>query len=175
MKVMLFYIPATVLLACLTGNGCALGRPPSEEAPARWHASGFHPTMPDRRFSDYRDIFKYIAAWEDLPQNSGTILGLAADSTVERSYLNSAGAGTLLVIRAEYYGQSTFGIRGAQGNGRYYAFQLVENGWRLVGIFHANRLQWEIAGDQTRVLAHWHMSAEGDAPTVYTWQGRRFE
>jgi hypothetical protein len=171
--VILSCLTAILLLVCLVaGSGCASHHPPPE-APALWHSSGFHPPMPDRLFSDYEAIFKYIAAREDLPQDSRTILGIAADSTVERSYPDPIG--TLLVIRAEYYGGSRFGIRGAQGNGRYYAFQMVDSGWRLVGIFHANRLRWEWIGDQIRVLAYWHVSAAGTDPAVYTWKGSRFE
>jgi len=129
--------------------------------------------MPNGPFSDYEAIFKYIAARENLPQDSRTILAIAADSTVERSYPDPIG--TLLVIRAEFYGRSRFGIRGAQGNGRYYAFQMVDSSWRLVGIFHATRIQWELIGDQIRVLAYWHVSADASDPTVYTWKGGRFE
>jgi hypothetical protein len=164
---------AILLLGSLvTWSGCASHRQPIE-APALWHASGFHPTLPDKLFADYEAIFKYIAARETLPQDGRTILGIAADSEVERSYPDPIG--TLLVIRAEYYSQSRFGIRGAQGNGRYYAFQMVDGGWRLVGIFHANRLCWESIGNQIRVLAYWHVSAAGSEPTVYTWKGGHFE
>lgn len=129
--------------------------------------------MPDGPFTDYEAIFKYIAACENMPQDRRTILAIAADSTVERSYRDPVGA--LLMIRAEFYGRSRFGIRGAEGNGRYYAFQMVDGGWHLVGIFDANRLQWELIGDLIRVLAHWHMSADASDPTVYTWKGGRFE
>ncbi len=166
--------PATILLLVflIIGSGCA-SRGPSIEAPALWHASGFHPTVPEGLFADYEAIFKYIAEREGLPQDRQTILGIAADSEVERSYPEPIG--TLLVIRAEYYGQSPFGIRGAQGNGRYYAFQMVDSRWRLVGILHANRLRWDRVGDQIRVLAYWHVGAEESDPTVYTWKGGRFE
>jgi hypothetical protein len=129
--------------------------------------------VPEELFADYEAIFKYIAALEALPQDRRTILGIAADSEVERSYPDPIG--TLLVIRAEYYGQSRFGIRGAQGNGRYYAFQMADNRWRLVGIFHANSLRWELTGGRIRVFAHWHMSAAGGEATVYTWKDGRFE
>ena len=121
-------LPANLLLGCIfIASGCA-SRHPSVEVPALWHASAFHPTVPDKLFSDYEAIFKYIAALEHLPHNRRTILGIAADSEVERSCRDPIG--TLLVIRAEYYGQSRFGIRGAQGQGRYYAFQLEGSRWR---------------------------------------------
>jgi hypothetical protein len=129
--------------------------------------------VPDRLFADYAAIFKYIAAREALSPDRRTILGIAADSDVERSYAEPIG--TLLVIRAEYYGRSPFGIRGAQGNGRYYAFQMADTRWRLVGMFHANRLRWEWDGDPIRVLAYWHVSVEENRPRVYTWNGGRFE
>ena len=161
-----------LLVWLVAGTGCASHRLPVD-APALWHASGFHPTVPEGLFLDYEAIFKYIAAQERLPKDTRTILGIAADSTVERTYPDPIG--TLLVIRAEYYGKSRFGIRGAQGNGRYYAFQMVDNRWRLVGIFHANSVRWEFIGDQIRVFAHWHMSSAGDDATVYTWKDGRFE
>ena len=96
---------------CITGgSGCASHHSSAEVSR---QASGFHPLMPDRLFPQYQAIFKYIAACEGLPQDGQTILGLAADSAVERSQVEAVG--TLLVIRAEYYGRSgrdRFGIRG---------------------------------------------------------------
>jgi hypothetical protein len=168
-----FCLAASLVQVCvIAGSGCASSRPEAE-APASWHSSGFHPTAPGAFFSDYEAAFKYIAACEGLPRDSRTILEIAADSTVERSHPEPIG--TLLVIRAEYYGLSRFGIRGAQGNGRYYALQSVESQWRLVGIFHANRLRWESVGGAIQVVAHWHGSGDEGEPTVYTWKNGRFE
>ena len=42
-------------------------------------------------------------------------------------------------------------------------FQMLGKGWRLVGIFHANRLRWDCVGDQVRVLADWHYRGADDA------------
>lgn len=155
--------------------GCASRHKPVE-VPILWQNSNFYPKMPDKPFRDYKAIFKYIAALENLPQDSGTLLAIATDSSVERMYPHILDIGTLLVIRADYYGRSHFGIRGMQGQGRYYTFRMVPEGWLLVGIFHADHLRWEVTSEQMRVFAYWHMtSMEVESPTVYTWNGHLFE
>jgi hypothetical protein len=74
----------------VTGSRCSARRPPVE-APALWHANGFHATVLEKLLSGYEAIFKYIAAREGLPQDRRTILGVAADSTAERSYPDPIG------------------------------------------------------------------------------------
>jgi hypothetical protein len=135
--------------------------------------SGSHPVTPSEPFGSYEAAFRYIAEREGLPADAHTAFMLAADSTLERSHCPLTG--DLVVVRAEYFGQSRFGIRGAQGQGRYYAFQTREDGWRLVGIFDGNSYRWDAVGDTLRVITRWHMSAARSAETVYTWNGESFQ
>jgi hypothetical protein len=103
----------------IVGSGCATS--PHAETPVLWHSSGFHTAMPVQCFQSYEAVFQYIAKCENLRTDSQTLFALAADSTIERWHNDPTG--DVAIIRAEYYGDSRFGIRGAQGNGRYYAFQ----------------------------------------------------
>src|SRR2546423_14811666 len=108
----------SILLLCLLNSGCETSfHRTAHDSPLSWQDSGFHPAMPSGPFGSYEAAFRYIATCEGLSLDSHTLFALAADSTVER--LHSPLGGALVVVRAEYYGQSRFGIRGAQGNGRY--------------------------------------------------------
>ena len=129
--------------------------------------------MPDERFESYEAAFRYIAECEGLPHDNRTLFALAADSTLDRS--RSHLTGDLVIVRAEYCGKSRFGIRGAQGQGRYYAFQSGYNGWKLVGILHGNSYRWDAVGDTLRIVTRWHISATESPETVYTWNGQLFE
>jgi hypothetical protein len=166
------HLPAVAFLGFVLTGGCA-AHPAGSDAPDRWHNSAFHPTVPERPFATYEAAFKYIATNERLPGDRHTLLALAVDSTVTRCYFDATG--DLAVIRAEYYGESRFGIRGAQGQGRYYTFQVGPGGWRLVGIFHGNDLRWEAEGDSLRAITLSHFSAFESDETVYTWNGKLFE
>src|SRR5687767_349121 len=167
-----FLFNAAIAWTVIGSPGCAIDRRVSD-SPALWQASAFHPAMPSSPFVSYEAAFKYIAECEDLPTDSHTVFGLAADSTLERSHSHLIG--DLVIVRAEYYGQSRFGIRGAQGQGRYYAFQTGDDGWKLVGIFHGNSYRWDAVGNTLRVIARWHISAGESPETIYTWKGRLFE
>src|SRR5687768_13037298 len=171
MRLVICHFIVAVIVSILA-SGCASQRAGSEE-PHLSHNSGFHPTVPGKPFHRCEAAFSYIAQRESLPEDRHTLFALAADSTLERSHSHLTG--DLVVVRAEYHGQSRFGIRGAQGQGRYYAFQIRDDGWKLVGIFHGNSYRWEAVGDTLRVITKWHTSASENPETVYTWNGRLFE
>ena len=161
---------AAAAVGCIAASGCATHR---TEAPTAWHNSGFHPEVPAKPFGSYEAAFRHIALREGLPDDRHTLFRLAADSTLERAH--SPLTGDLVVVRAEYYGQSPFGIRGAQGQGRYYAFQIRDDAWKLVGIFHGNAYRYDSVGGTLRVITRWHMSAFESPEIVYTWKGELFE
>lgn len=163
---------AAVIGCAVICGGCATRRAASD-APSLWHNSAFHPVMPAVPFGSYKAAFRYIAKCEGLPSDSSTLFALAADSTLERSHSHLAG--DLVIVRAEYYGQSRFGIRGAQGQGRYYVFQTRDDGWRLVGILHGNSYRWDAVGDTLRIITRTHLSAVESPETIYTWTGQLFE
>lgn len=172
MRSVICHFVVAVVIGCTLASGCASRRSGSE-APDLWHNSGFHPTVPGKPFDSYEAAFSYIARRESLPDDRHTLFALAADSTLERS--RSHLTGDLVVVRAEYYGQSQFGIRGAQGQGRYYAFQIRDGRWNLVGIFHGNSYRWDAVGDTLRVITRWHMSASESPEAIYVWKGQLFE
>jgi hypothetical protein len=166
-----FLFAAVISYAVVGGEGCAARRTASN-SPLSWQDSGFHPLMPSAPFGGYEAAFRYIAKCEGLNSDRSTLFALAADSTLER--LHSPPGGSLVVVRADYYGQSRFGIRGAQGNGRYYVFQ-VDPEWRLVGILHGNSYRSDAVGTTLRIITRWHASAYDSDERVYTWNGQLFE
>jgi len=154
--------------------GCA-SHPSPLDARARAADADYDPRMLMRSFSGYEEVLKYLAEREGLPQNRHSLFEIAADSQLERSFPSQIGE--LVVVRLDYRGESRFGIRGAQGQGRYYAFKVLDEAWQLVGIFHGNRLRWEFIGDTVRVFPHWHTSAfddPADDPALI-WNGKFFE
>ncbi|MEO5804806.1 MAG: hypothetical protein ABIR24_14880 [Verrucomicrobiota bacterium] len=134
--------------------------------PAAWLKNPFH---------SYEEVLKFVARVELLPQNQEAYFQLAADSELERTYPEAIGE--LVVLRPDYRAESRFGVRGAQGQGRYYAFQVSGREWKLVGIFSGNYLRWERNDKEIIVFPHWHSSAfdnfEDDAGFV--WNGKFFE
>lgn len=135
----------------------------------------YDPELLKHRFLGYEEVLGFLARREGLPHDKRALFQIAADSELTRSY--PPPIGELVVVRLDYRGESRFGIRGAQGQGRYYAFKVTGPEWKLVGIFHGNRLRWEEIGDKCRVFVHWHTSAFdnlADDP-AYVWNGRFFE
>lgn len=135
----------------------------------------YDPELLKHRFLGYEEVLGFLARREGLPHDKGALFQIAADSELTRSYPPLMGE--LVVVRLDYRGESRFGIRGAQGQGRYYAFQVTGPEWKLVGIFHGNQLRWEEVGDKRRVFVHWHTSAFDDPADdlAYVWNGKFFE
>jgi hypothetical protein len=135
----------------------------------------YDPELLKHRFLGYEEVLRFLARREGLPHDRSALFQIAADSDLTRSY--PPPIGELIVVHLDYRGESRFGIRGAQGQGCYYAFQVTEREWKLVGIFHGNRLRWEGIGDKIRVFVHWHTSAFDDSADdpAYVWNGQFFE
>jgi hypothetical protein len=135
----------------------------------------YEPELLGHRFLGYGEVLNFLARREGLPQDRRALFEIAADSELERYWPPQIGE--LVVVRLDYRGESRFGIRGVQGQGRYYAFQVAGREWKLVGIFHGNYLRWEWIGDKIRVFVHWHGSAFDDPAEdpAYFWNGRFFE
>jgi hypothetical protein len=135
----------------------------------------YAPEFLKHRFLGYEQVLRFLARREGLPYDKRALFEIAAYSELTRSY--PPPIGELVVVRLDYRGESRFGIRGMQGQGRYYVFQVSEKEWKLVGIFHGNRLRWEGIGDKIRVFVHWHTSAFDDPADdlAYVWNGKFFE
>lgn len=152
--------------------GCTTDRSVSD-SPSLWQKNGFYAPISDSLFVSTEAAFKYIAQREGLATDRQTLFTLAADSTLERSH--SPATGYWVIVYPEYFGQSQFGIRGAQGQGRYYAYQTRDTGWKLVGIFEGNGYRWDVADNKLRIITRWHISASESPETIYTWNGKIFE
>lgn len=163
---------ASLLVIAFGLAGCTT-HPLHGQTPACWHASKCRPMVPAQPFGSYEAVFDYIAKCEKLSRDERTLSGLAADSTVERYHFDRTG--DLSIVRAEYYGDSQFGIRGAQGQGRYYVFQTHGHRCRLVCILDGNGYRWDNVGDKVRIITWWHISAAESPETVYSWNGQIFE
>ncbi|HUW55820.1 MAG TPA: hypothetical protein VMZ92_04240 [Planctomycetota bacterium] len=126
-------------------------------------------------FSSNTEAFKTIARHEGLPQDEQTLFGLAVDSTVER--VGTSRHGVFSIVRPQYYDdrKHRFGIRGAQGQGRYYVFQRNGSEWRLVGVLDGSSYELRSGGDKFSIITGWHMSASESPKIVYSWNGRTFE
>jgi hypothetical protein len=168
---------ALTLLACAGFlTGCVANR--SSPAALGFSAQqSYDPKALEHGFPGYEAVLAFIARREGLPHDRHALFEIAADSELKRHY--PAAVGELVVVRPDYRGggRYPYGVRGAQGQGRYYAFRVTNLEWTLVGIFHGNQLRWELIGDTIRVFAHWHTSAFDDPADdlSYVWNGRFFE
>jgi len=154
--------------------GCA-SRPRPSDAGARAAYADFDPSLLSQSFSGYEEVLKFLAVREGLPHDRHSLFEIAADSELERNFPSQIGE--LVLVRLDYRGESRFGIRGAQGQGRDYAFKVTNESWQLVGIFHGNYLRWEFIGDTVRAFPHWHTSAFDDPADdpAFIWNGWFFE
>jgi hypothetical protein len=135
-------------------------------------------------FHDYAQVFRFIAAREELPVDEGTIFRLAADSSVEVWHFDDIPI--LYVITAHYYAGGLYDqIRGAQNNGRYYLLRPfnqqftaagnLDRGFELVGIAEGNTYRWETLNSRRRLITTWHLSASESPTNTYEWNGKKFE
>jgi hypothetical protein len=133
---------------------------------------------------DYAEMFRFIAAREELPVDQGTILRLAADSSVEVWHFDDIPV--LYVITAHYYAGGLYDqVRGAQSNGRYYLLRPLnqqftaagnlDRGFELVGIAEGNTYRWETLNGRRRLITTWHLSASESPTNTYDWNGSKFE
>lgn len=164
-----------VLLGLAVAIGAGVGgcTRAGREPPSSWAGNGVDPSLPMEAFTTYESAFRYIAANEGLPQDQTTLFELAADSTLER--MTTEQTGDLLIIRADHYGNSRYGSRGAQGQGRYYVFRVAGRRWELVGVLLGNGYRWNNVGRTVQIVTWWHMSADESPETTYTWNGTIFE
>jgi hypothetical protein len=148
-----------------------------------------------RYYSNYHDLFKYIAQNELIPSgvasvDESSILKIAADSEVEvcrpQDYTS-----TLYVITPRYFLSYGAGfriydaIRGEQGNGIYYIVSVSTNrltstniysfSFELVGIATGNTYQWKnVANNVSQFITYWHTSASESPEGIYGWDGKVF-
>lgn len=128
---------------------------------------------PGPSFSDYRQLFSWIAKCEGLPTDARTIFDLAAESKLD--YFQDEKFGKICIIEVNYYGDGQFNqIRGAQGNGRYYVIKSTERGFDLVGILEGNSYSWDNVGERRRLITTWHMSISENEGMTYDWNGKTF-
>ena len=132
----------------------------------------YDPAFLERPFNGYENVLKFVAKNEGLPQSRAALFELAADTEVERLSF-----GNITLVRPDYFAGAIGGIRGAQGQGNYFAFQVSSNRWTWVGSFQASSLRWSESNGKPRVYPHWHGSATDDLSLdpSYTWNGKFFQ
>lgn len=147
-----------------------------------------------RKFSNYREIFKYIADNESKstvdPINDDKLLKLAADSQIDVCRVEGH-LPPILVVTASYYNffNNNMGvddeIRSSTGNGRFYLFiplqkNLTEDGnpnpgFELVGIGIGNSYSWTSMNHVPEFITTWHGSATQSPASIYQWDGKIFK
>lgn len=165
-------LSSIALAAVICAGVCGCTRSPRESRSPRAD-SDFESPLPKKTFTTYESAFRYIAGSEGLPQDPATLLEVAADSTLDR--MTTEQTGDLIIVRADHYGNSRYGIRGAQGQGRHYVFRAAGQQWELVGVLQGNGYRWNNVGRQVQIVTWWHMSAAESPETTYTWNGTVFE
>jgi hypothetical protein len=170
-----------IILCCaLVLSGGLLGR----SAPYRLQDGSWHPPIGDTakasnpdlpiKFTNYHDVYRFIAECEGVPTNADALLKLASESKMEITPIENVG--TIQIIEANYYSDVFNKIRGAQLNGRYYVLRRNKSDFDLVGILEGNIYRWENIGKSVKLKTHWHVGAwNGEADwQSYEWNGRTF-
>lgn len=127
-----------------------------------------------KHFPNYQEAFRYIAKAEGLPDDPETALKLAVDSGNERMRLTEQPESWVLICAAQYYDENlhSFTLRGAQGNGRYYALRPTTRGVELIAIMEGNMLDGHWTNGRLHVRTCWHMSASVSGCFEYEWDGQ---
>jgi hypothetical protein len=131
----------------------------------------------DKEFSDLKECYRFIAADEELPTDDVTVFKLAAESTLDYIAVSDKPYVLFLVVKPNFhltatpplYGYSS--IRGAQDNGRYYAFVTVTKGFRLIGRMVGRSYKLSSSDGHLRFILDWHWSAFENYENIYDWDG----
>lgn len=136
------------------------------------------------RFSNYHELYVFIAKNEGIPESADTLFQLAADSETKIYALDESPSYVWVITPHFYNGGILDEIRGAQGNGGIYLVcPLAKNftsgdtnhGFELVGIATGNACRFSSVNHVTRLITNWHISAAEQPETVYQWNGKCFE
>jgi len=125
-------------------------------------------------FKNYRECFRFMARDRDSKIDDDQLFKLAAESSMNWYWLDSETRRIVIVIKLDLLGDTYSAIRGAQGNGDYYLFVPVSNGFLHVGTMWGNSYKYGTLNGKPRFIASAHMSAASAIETEYVWDGSRF-
>lgn len=129
----------------------------------------------EKIFKNYKDCFLFIAKEQDLDKVEDSLFKLAAESTMRRMYINGQNNEMpLIIIESNYYNNMNNSIRGAQGNGDYYLFKVLKNGYEYVGKIGGNSYSCGTYNNYLRFITSWHMCAGENIESIYDWNGTSF-
>lgn len=128
-----------------------------------------------RHFKTYQECFKFIAEEESLPTDDNALFKLASESSSQRYLLSEKTNEQVIVFKADYYGEKHSQIRGAQDNGRFYVFQIRQDGFTFAGKLEGNGYRWGTVNGVARFYSSSHWSAFESLDSVYDWNGTVFE
>lgn len=128
-------------------------------------------------FKNWQECFRFMAneLGDMLPnQDDDTLFKLAAESSAETYWIKSPKIA--IVIKLDYIEGSYSLIRGAQGNGAYYIFSPVENGYEFLGTLEGNSYKWQDSGSGgSKFITTWHWSADETGENIYDWDGHQYK
>jgi hypothetical protein len=129
-----------------------------------------------RFFKNWKECFRFIASQivYELKQDDDTISKLESESSTESFNLEEGSKRTVIVITSHFFHDSIDALRGASGNGSYYLFIPIKNGFQFVGEMEGCRSEWGMSNRRARFKTWWHMSAGQAYENIYDWDGKIF-
>ncbi len=128
-----------------------------------------------RIFPTYKDCFRFMAEHSQMKVDDASLFKLAAESSMDRYWLDEKAESLVLVIKLDYLSGASSKIRGAQDNGPYYLFVPRENGFEHVGTIEGNNCKWGTRNGKASFTTTWHVSARESIEVVYVWDGATFK
>ena len=125
-------------------------------------------------FNSWKECFRFMASYISIEDIDDSLFKLAAESSTDWYWLKPDEKSIVIVIKLETLQDHYSAIRGVQGNGLYYLFMPVENGFHYLGRMDGNTYRWDTLNGKPRFTTKWHMSANESIETIYDWNGTYF-
>jgi hypothetical protein len=124
--------------------------------------------------NSWKECFRFMAGYISVEDTDDSLFKLAAESSMDWYWLNPDEKSIVMVIKLETLKDHYSAIRGVQGNGLYYLFKPVKNGFHYLGRMDGNSYRWGTLNGKPRFTTQWHMSANESIETIYDWNGTSF-
>ncbi len=134
-------------------------------------------------FSNYRELYLFMAKYEGIPTSADAVFQFAADSETEIYTLDELPSYVWVIMPHFFNGGIFDEIRGAQGNGsiylvhplaRNFASDDTNRGFELIGIAEGNAYRFASINQIPRLITNWHISAGEHPESIYEWNGKFF-
>jgi hypothetical protein len=124
-------------------------------------------------YRGYKECFRFMANEQNLfGMNDDSLFKLAAESSIDRYILDSSTAEIVLVIKIA-------ANRGAQDNGDYYLFKVLEDGlkdgYEFIGKLGGSSYKYGTLNGKARFITLWHVSSEKVIEIIYDWDSNIFK